>query len=342
MQEIQTACATLARHQDSSVSHLALRIAEFDLIRDLNHDNQCVEKDALISARSAEIKVLKADSRLLRAQVNKLADMNFGPSSEKTDSQPKKDKSVPEDPQNAPPSSASQNSEDTEKKKIKPRGMRGRQAVEIPDNLPRDLRVIEPENGSICACGCGMRLMGEQVIERLSYKPAEIRVIEEHYLKYVCRTCERFVQAPVPKRAFDYTRFDDSLIAGLAVSKFADFLPNYRQEQIFKRSDIRLHRSSMSRMMDEAVDALLPLHAALEADLKASSKLFMDETVLAQLQPGSGRTKTCYIWALCRDDRRWKGNAPPAVVFHFKQSRKGAHALEILNGFQGILQVVWV
>ena len=89
--------------------------------------------------------------------------------------------------------------------------------------------------------------------------------------------------------------------------------------------------------MDEAVDALLPLHAALEADLKANSKLFMDETVLAQLQPGSERTKTCYIWALCRDDRRWKGNAPPAVVFHFKQSRKGAHALEILNGFQGIL-----
>ena len=193
MQEIQIACASLARHQDSSVSHLALRIAEFDQIRDLNHDNQCVEKDALISTRSAEIKVLKADNRLLRAQVNKLADMKFGPSSEKTDSQPKNDKPTPEDPHGFAASSAPKNPDDTKKQETKARGKKGRQAVEIPDNLPRDRRVIAPESGSTCACGCGMRLMGEQVIERLSYKPAEIRVIEEHYPKYVCCTCERFV-----------------------------------------------------------------------------------------------------------------------------------------------------
>ncbi|MDA5555140.1 IS66 family transposase [Shimia sp. MMG029] len=91
--------------------------------------------------------------------------------------------------------------------------------------------------------------------------------------------------------------------------------------------------------MNSATDALWPVFEALERDLKSNSKLYMDETVLAQLDPGTGKTKTCYVWALCRDDRRWKGNSNPGVVFHFKQSRHGKHAEEILKGFSGTLQV---
>ena len=55
--------------------------------------------------------------------------------------------------------------------------------------------------------------------------------------------------------------------------------------------------------------------------------------------PELAKQKTCFVWALCRDDRRWKGNAHPAVAFHFRQSRKGQHAEEILDGFSGTLQV---
>lgn len=48
----------------------------------------------------------------------------------------------------------------------------------------------------------------------------------------------------------------------------------------------------MTRMMNSATDALWPVFEALERDLKTSSKLYMDETVLARLDPGSGNTKT--------------------------------------------------
>ncbi len=184
-----------------------------------------------------------------------------------------------------------------------------------------------------------MRQFGEQTIERLTFKPAEVRAIQERYPQYVCDDCDRVVQAPVPKRAFDQTRFDDRFIAAIAVEKFADFLPYYRQEQGLKRSGVKISRATMGRLMDEAVEAILPLHGVLEADLKSSSVLGMDETTLAQLNPGSGKTKTCYVWALCRDDRRWLGNSRPGVVFHFKQSRHGKHAEEILDGYNGVLQV---
>ncbi|SMX46103.1 Transposase IS66 family protein [Actibacterium lipolyticum] len=345
MQEIQSACAKLAGHPESDVSKLALLIANADLRRDLEHDNEIVAKDAKLSTAKVKLKVMKADNRLLRAQLNKSQDMQFGQSSEKIPKKRKKKKGDDDDtgiggtsPDGGNPNAGGDEAK-PETGKPKPRGMLGRQAITIPANIPRDKATISPPNGSICQCGCGMVQIGEQTIERLTYVPAQLRVIEERYPKYVCRDCDKIVQAPVPKRAFEQTRFDDHLIAGLAVSKFADYMPNYRQEQIFKRSGVQLHRSTMGRLMDQAVDALLPLYDVLNDDLKSSSKLLMDETTLAQLMPGTGKTKTCFVWALCRDDRRWKGNAHPGVAFHFKQSRKGEHAEEILDGFKGTLQV---
>jgi transposase len=343
MIEIQTACANLARHPESCVSKLGLLIADFDLKRDLEHDNEIAEKDAKLSTAIAKLKVLKADNRLLRAQLNKSQDMQFGRSSEKPPKKRKKKGDADDDSTGVKSGNDSLSlggaAAQPEPEKPKPRGMLGKQAITIPENIPRDPVTIEPSTGSVCGCGCDMIQFGEQTIERLTYVPAQLRVIEETYPKFVCRHCDKLVQAPVPKRAFEQTRFDDRLIAGLAVSKFADYIPNYRQEQIFMRSGVKLHRSTMSRLMDQAVDALLPLYDVLNADLKSSSKLLMDETTLAQLMPGTGKTKTCFVWALCRDDRRWKGNAHPAVAFHFKQSRKGEHAEEILEGFNGTLQV---
>ena len=345
MDDIQAACALLAQHPEPFVVQNAQQIAEADFRREVEHDNAIAERDATISTLNAKLKVTKADNRNLRARLSKLADMQFGQSSEKGVGSRKRDGSEDESLADSasgdgsgadgPASAADSDDEPTKK----PRGKRGRQAVAIPSHLQREDRIIEPKHGDKCSCGCQMRPMGEEVIERLTYRPAQVHVVREHYPKYVCRTCNRFVQANVPPRAFDYTKFDDQLIAGLAVGKFADFLPLYRQEQIFKRSGVHLHRSTMVRLLGHLCDALAPVHEALKADLKSSTKLFMDETVLSQLMPGNGKTKTSYVWALCRDERRWSGNAPPGVVFQFKPSRKGEHAEEILQGFEGCLQV---
>jgi hypothetical protein len=84
---------------------------------------------------------------------------------------------------------------------------------------------------------------------------------------------------------------------------------------------------------------LRPGHEALMADLKRSTKLFMDETRAPVLDPGARKTKTGYFWALARDDRPWGGTSPPGVVFTYAAGRGGQHAERILQGFGGILQV---
>ena len=78
---------------------------------------------------------------------------------------------------------------------------------------------------------------------------------------------------------------------------------------------------------------------ALIADLKRSSKLFMDETRAPVLDPGRRKTKTGYFWALARDDRPWGGENPPGVAFTYAPGRSGQNAEDILKGFTGILQV---
>ena len=53
----------------------------------------------------------------------------------------------------------------------------------------------------------------------------------------------------------------------------------------------------------KAAFELKPVFDALIADLKRSTKLFMDETIAPVLDPGRRKTKTGYFWALARDDR---------------------------------------
>ena len=58
------------------------------------------------------------------------------------------------------------------------------------------------------------------------------------------------------------------------------------------------------------------------------------------LDPGRGRTKTGYFWVLARDDRPWRGRAPPAVVYSYAPGRGGEHAIALLRGYAGVLQTL--
>ena len=81
--------------------------------------------------------------------------------------------------------------------------------------------------------------------------------------------------------------------------------PLYRQSQILARSGIDIHRSTLADWVGVAAFHLGPVVDRLAEHLKASTKLFMDETTAPVLDPGRGRTKTGFLWALARDDRSW-------------------------------------
>ena len=51
------------------------------------------------------------------------------------------------------------------------------------------------------------------------------------------------------------------------------------------------------------------------------------------LDPGRGKTKTGFAWAIARDDRPWGGTEPPAVVFRYAPGRGAEHARDLLEGY---------
>ncbi|OZA14159.1 MAG: hypothetical protein B7Y02_04960 [Rhodobacterales bacterium 17-64-5] len=112
----------------------------------------------------------------------------------------------------------------------------------------------------------------------------------------------------------------------------------YRQSQIFDREGLDLDRSTLASWCGTAAYHLAPVVDRMLTHLKRSARLFMDETRAPVLDPGAGKTKTGYLWALARDDRGWGGEDPPAVVFTYAPGRHGSHAMDILRGFEGILQ----
>jgi len=131
----------------------------------------------------------------------------------------------------------------------------------------------------------------------------------------------------------------EAMVAHVLVSKYADHLPLYRQAQIYSRQGVDLDRSTLAAWVGKAAFELKPVFDALIADLKRSTKLFMDETIAPVLDPGRRKTKTGYFWALARDDRPWGGDDPPGVAFTYAPGRGGKYARDILKGFAGVLQV---
>jgi hypothetical protein len=104
------------------------------------------------------------------------------------------------------------------------------------------------------------------------------------------------------------------------------------------RQGVILDRSTLSFWTGYAAAEIAPVVARLRAMMLASTHIFADETVVPVLDPGRGRTKQGYFWAIGRDDRPWCGGEPPAVVYNYAPGRGNTHAAALLGGYRGILQ----
>ncbi len=211
---------------------------------------------------------------------------------------------------------------------------------DLPAHLPRSYRLVEPESTQ-CPCGCGeMTKIGEDRTERLDIIPAQLLVIVTIRPKYACRACEEGVtQAPAPGHLVEGGLPTEGMLAHVLVSKFADHLPLYRQSQIYARSGIELHRSTLADWVGKASFHLRPVFDCLKGELKTSSNLGLDETTVRVLDPGRGKTKTGYMWTMTRDGRGWSGADPPGVVYEYAPGRSGKHGEDLLEGFKGTVQV---
>src|SRR3954452_17842761 len=210
----------------------------------------------------------------------------------------------------------------------------------LPAHLERDEVVIEPADRSCPCCGGSLDQIGVEETERLDVVPLRLRVRVTKRPLYGCRSCaEAVVQAPAPDRAISGGLPTEALLAHIAVAKFQDGLPLYRQCQIFARDGVTLDRQTLSDWVGRTAWWLKPLWELLVSSVLTSPKLFVDDTRLPVLAPGNGRTKTGYLWGIARDDSPWQGPLPPAVAYLHTEDRVYDRAREVLADYTGVLQV---
>ncbi len=202
----------------------------------------------------------------------------------------------------------------------------------LPPELPRIDHHHEPDS-TICACGCQLQRIGQDVTEKLDHVPSMLTVQRHIRGKWVCRQCQTLVQAPMPAQIIDKGLATSGLLAQVLVSKFADHLPLYRQEQIFMRAGVRLVRSTLAQWVGSCGAQLQPLVDALRESILAQSVLQADETLVQMLQPGSGKTHRAYLWAYTPGVYE----SLKAVVYDFTEGRAGAYARAFLGDWQGQL-----
>ncbi len=216
---------------------------------------------------------------------------------------------------------------------------RGERRASLPPHLPEVTVVVEPSSTTCPCCAGAMHVIGEDVSRRLDVVPAQYHVLVTRRPKYACRACEgQVVQAPAPARLIEGGLPTERMVAQVLVAKYADHTPLYRQAQGLARQGIEIDRSTLAFWTGYAAAELKPIWTLMRQELLRSNKLFVDETIAPVLDPGRGRTKTGYFWAIARDDRAWAGPDPPGVVYTYAPGRGAEHAIALLEEFNGVLQ----
>jgi transposase len=319
---------------------LAERSAELDRERSVrlrleDETSQLASEKSALAAENAE---LKAINTRLEQLVREFRRARFGPRSEKLDADQQQlafediEIAIAEVRESAARRTAAPQESNTERPQRRSRA--------LPKDLPRVERLIEPASIA-CPCGCGdMVKIGEDRTERLDVIPAQLQVIVTIRPRYACpKGRAGVIQAPAPAHLIEAGLPTEALIAQVVVSKYSEHLPLYRQAQVLARHGVPIERSTLADWVGRAAFHLAPVVDRMAELLKRSTKLFMDETTAPVLDPGRGKTKTGYLWALARDDRPFGGVDPPGVVFRYAPGRAGLHAEEMLAGFDGVLQV---
>ena len=123
-------------------------------------------------------------------------------------------------------------------------------------------------------------------------------------------------------------------MAYVAVSKYADALPLYRQEKMLERIGVDLSRATLASWMVRAGELVQPLINLIREELLDSGFVQCDESRFQVLkEPGKRAQSQSYLWVL-----RGGQQNHPLIYYEYDPSRSGEVPKRLLRGFQGFLQ----
>ena len=285
------------------------------------------KRDEMIARRDERIAELEKENFLLSQKVDALVKRIFGKSSEAFDpNQPDLFGFTPVGQAEEAGKGCASFSGEASRNKSKRREPR------FPEDAPVEEVIIDPLE--VQAEPESYRCIGEEVSVLHDFTPGTFSLVRTVRRKYVRKGIldAKPLIAPLPPKLQDGCLAAPGLLAHIAVSRFVDHLPYYRQEQIFKtRYRAHIPRQSMVRWMEMIADRLEPLYNLMSEKVLGGDYIQMDETPIRYLDPGNGKTQIGYLWV----------TATPGAdtIFRWKTSRAAQCVKDILPPeFKGVLQ----
>jgi len=224
---------------------------------------------------------------------------------------------------------------ETEVRRVKRRT--GRRALANFENLPVNTYVYElsAEERPCPSCGVERKEIGSEKSWQIEYIPGHFERLEHVRKKYACPSCERAGENPQievaakAETAIEKGFAGPGLLAFIVTSKFADYLPLYRLEDIFERQGFEISRATQSVWCRDVADVVEPLYERMAERVRKSHVVATDDTVLPMLSPG--QTQPARMWVYVGDA------ANPYNIFDFTLNRSREGPKEFLKDYTQVL-----
>ena len=237
----------------------------------------------------------------------------------------------PVNPDDVPPHTEPQE----ELRRVKRR--KGRRNLANFEDLPVVTQVHELSAAErLCPC-CGeeRKEIGAEESWQIEYLPGHFERIHHVRKKYACVGCEssgdnpRMEAAARPETVIDKGLAGPGLLAYIVTSKFSDYLPLYRLEDIFARQGFEISRATQSVWCGDVADLVEPLYELMAERVRASHVVATDDTILPML--GKGKTANARMWVYVGDE------SYPYNVFDFTLNRGRDGPKYFLKDYQQVL-----
>jgi transposase len=237
----------------------------------------------------------------------------------------------PVNPDDLPPRTEAQK----ELRRVKRR--KGRRNLANFENLPVTTQVhkLSAAERACPCCGIERKEIGTDESWQVEYLPGHFERIHHLRRKYACAGCEsngnnpQMETAAKPEMVIDKGMAGPGLLAFIVTSKFSDYLPLYRLEDIFQRQGFEISRATQSIWCGDVADLVAPLYELMAERVRTSHVVATDDTIMPMLN--KGKAANARMWVYVGDD------AHPYNVFDFTLNRDRDGPQYFLKDYRQIL-----
>ena len=292
----------------------------------MNYEAIIAQKDAEIAQKDVAIQHQAARIEELAHQIAQLQKMIYGRKSERF---------IPEVDTNqlnifgdvvpVEPPSETQKETITYQREKKKSDHKGRQLLAGCTHLDVEERVIDADHDD------NDIYIGDEITDKLAKKPGKLFIVRYIRRKYKKAGQDIIITAPAIEEPIAKCEADISLLVDIVVSKFVDHVPEYRQQQIYKREGVVIPSSTMNGWVHQLSPYMKLMSEHIKDQILQTSYIQQDESTIKVMDGKKQGTHTGYMWVMGSVSLKY-------VCFEYQKGRSREGPVNSFKHYKGHLQ----